>query len=217
MLAKSVLIIATLACFGQRPGGDQRLLAIVWLVRSRVLLLLPRPFGGGGRHAQSRCKSILPPVQLTTGKCSHHPGRRHREARAHHGNQKESEQRGSDIIAARHYSNSSRCLRFFAETAVHVAVAEISAAAANSIEHGKWTASILRRWSDGGQTKRQNCWSVAGHKSQAPLRPSLLLLRVRGGDCIDDMTQLSLTHHLPDSHDARARHEEQRSRIAHNQ
>lgn len=140
MLAKSVLIIATLACFGQRPGGDQRLLAIVWLVRSRVLLLLPRPFGGGGRHAQSRCKSILPPVQLTTCKCSHHPGRRrHREARAHHGSQKESEQRGRDI-ATRHHSKSSLCLRFFAETAVAV---EISAAAANMNKH-KWTASILR-------------------------------------------------------------------------
>ena len=133
MLAKSVLI-ETLACFGQRPGGDQRLLAIVWLVRSRVLLLLPRSFGGGGRHAQSRCKSNLPPVQLTTCKCSHHPGRRHREARAHHdNNQKESEQRGRDIIATRHHSKSSLCLRFFAETAVAV---EISAAAQlEAIEH----------------------------------------------------------------------------------
>ena len=144
MLAKSVLI-ETLACFGQRPGGDQRLLAIVWLVRSRVLLLLPRSFGGGGRHAQSRCKSNLPPVQLTTCKCSHHPGRRHREARAHHdNNQKESEQRGRDIIATRHHSKSSLCLRFFAETAVAV---EISAAAQQrqlsiaSLEEWKRTAS----------------------------------------------------------------------------
>jgi hypothetical protein len=147
MLAKSVLI-ETLACFGQRPGGDQRLLAIVWLVRSRVLLLLPRSFGGGGRHAQSRCKSNLPPVQLTTCKCSHHPGRRHREARAHHdNNQKESEQRGREI-ATRHHSKSSLRLRFFAETAVAV---EISAAAAQQQQrqiHGinkrKWTASILQ-------------------------------------------------------------------------
>mmetsp|Transcript_5257 Transcript_5257/g.14922 ORF Transcript_5257/g.14922 Transcript_5257/m.14922 type:complete len:229 (+) Transcript_5257:415-1101(+) len=100
MLAKSTLVVSPLACCGLRPGGDQRLLAIVWLRRSRFLpLLLLRLFGGSSRHAQSGCKSVwrrcgkgrLMKVPTGKGHAASHPGRRHHGERAHHGNQKDSE------------------------------------------------------------------------------------------------------------------------------